>query len=182
MMIKCIYLCCSCSYIHHQHSIINFSLVVPAACPEGCSSGLKGSRGEKGSTGPRGLPGYRGPPGYPGPKGPRGIAGLPGDAGDDGFAGSPGQRGSRGRRGLPGAPGPAGPQGPPGPTDDCPEYDGVDFDVVRNNFIFSHNPNITFIDKFEVILLYNYYACITSTVFQTYTRRNDEHRATICNC
>ena len=51
------------------------------------------------------------------------------------FAGSPGYRGPRGHRGLPGAPGPAGPQGPPGPSDNCPEFDGIDFDVVSNLFV-----------------------------------------------
>ena len=156
--------------------------MVPATCPEGCSSGLKGSRGRKGSTGPRGLPGYRGPPGYPGPKGPRGIAGPPGDPGNEGFAGSPGFRGPRGRRGLPGAPGPAGPQGPPGPTDGCPEYDNVDFDVVRNNYCISHNPNNSLLISLKLLFCIIIMYALFSPVFQTYTRRNDEYRATVCNC
>ena len=115
-----------------RYNSIYLLLVVPTTCPEGCQDGQKGLRGDDGLTGPRGYPGNPGPPGYGGPRGPRGIAGLPGDLGDEGFAGSPGHRGPRGHRGLPGAPGPAGLQGPPGPSDNCPEFDGVDFDVVSN--------------------------------------------------
>ena len=110
-------------------------------CPKGCPNGLDGAAGEKGDTGLKGFSGYKGYTGLRGPPGQRGVAGLPGLPGDEGMTGKPGVKGPQGIRGLPGAVGPAGPAGPPGPSDSCPEYDGVDFDVVRSwikNAIIMH--------------------------------------------
>ena len=104
--------------------------VVATDCPKGCADGPKGIKGARGSIGPRGYQGIPGPPGYHGPRGPRGNSGPPGLPGDEGLAGFPGHRGPRGAPGPQGLPGLPGPRGPPGPSDHCPEYDGVDFDVV----------------------------------------------------
>ena len=67
---------------------------------------------------------------------------------------------SSGLRGLPGAVGPAGPPGPPGPHDSCPEFDGVDFNVVRkstNNF-YSYSKNMytyVFVNNLLLYATYN---------------------------
>ena len=104
-------------------------------CPRGCPNGLDGAVGDRGDTGPKGSSGSRGLRGMRGPSGPRGVAGSPGSPGDEGSVGISGVKGSLGLRGLPGAIGPAGPPGPPGPSNSCPEYDGVDFDMVRNQVL-----------------------------------------------
>ena len=122
------------NYIIVSHCV--YTLVVATHCPRGCANGPKGKRGKTGPIGPRGYPGVPGPPGYSGPRGPRGISGLPGLPGDEGLPGYPGHQGPRGAPGPQGPPGKPGPQGPPGPSDNCPEYDGVDFEVVCNSCMY----------------------------------------------
>ena len=112
-----------------------YTLVVATDCPRGCADGPKGIKGKIGPTGPRGYPGVPGPPGYLGPRGPRGTFGPPGLPGDEGPTGYPGHQGPRGTPGPQGPPGGPGPRGLPGPSDNCPEYDGVDFEVVCNNSV-----------------------------------------------
>ena len=104
-------------------------------CPRGCPDGLDGAVGDKGDTGQKGLSGLKGFRGIGGLPGQRVVAGPPGSPGDEGSVGIHGVKGPPGLRGLPGAVGPAGPSGPPGPRDTCPEYDGVDFDMVRSQIL-----------------------------------------------
>ena len=96
----------------------------------------------------RGLTGLTGPKGNAGLTGPRGYAGSPGLPGDQGTAGKPGLRGRPGYRGLPGPVGPPGPPGPPGRSDKCPEFDGVDFDMVGRCDVCSKYSSST--EQFEV--------------------------------
>ena len=125
-----------CHYISNVQSVATFLchcyFYLAVECPTGCPNGLDGAIGDRGDIGPKGTSGPRGLIGMRGPIGLRGVAGLPGSPGDEGSVGKAGVKGPPGLRGLPGAVGPAGPAGPPGPRDDCPEYDGVDFDMVRS--------------------------------------------------
>ena len=120
------------SYLCNKLYYKKIFLLLAVECPRGCPNGLNGAVGDKGERGPKGFAGSKGLKGFKGPPGNQGVGGLPGSPGDKGRTGRRGVRGPQGLRGLPGAAGPAGPAGPPGPSNNCPEYDGVDFDKVES--------------------------------------------------